>query len=248
MPSLVERFGTFAAYADATVDQLLVASRAPIKRLGAVTLDHTVFLNRGDRFEPMPLPAEAQLAPAFYAGVADFDGDGMEDVFIAQNFSPTSLGSPRYDAGRSLLMRGDGNGGLAPLSGMSSGLIMYGDQRGAGYSDFNGDGRLDLAVGQNGYTTRLFENQGARPGIRVRLAGPAMNPDGVGAQVRLVYGERMGPVRQVQSGSGFWSQNGAVQVLGTSGEADGVWVRWPGGRISRTALPPGAREITIPFQ
>jgi len=44
------------------------------------------FLNHGDHFEAIPLPAEAQLAPAFAVLLGDFDGDGAEDVFLSQNF------------------------------------------------------------------------------------------------------------------------------------------------------------------
>lgn len=247
VPSITGRAKSFSSYADASIETLLADTRAPVSRLEAVTLDHTVFLNRGDRFESRPLPAEAQLAPAFYAGVADFDGDGNEDVFLSQNFYPTILGAPRYDAGRSILLTGDGKGTLAPMAGARSGLVVYGDQRGAAYSDYDADGRLDLVVTQNGAATRLFRNTGAKPGLRVRLAGPPANPDGVGAQVRMVYGDRMGPVREVQSGSGYWSQNGAVQVFGTSSAPTEVWVRWPGGRESRAPIAAGAREITVRF-
>ena len=247
MPSLVKRITSFSAYADASIEQILSDTKAQTRRLEAVTLDHMVFLNRGDRFEPRALPWDAQLAPAFHAGIADFDGDGNEDLFLSQNFFPTALGNPRYDAGRSLLLTGNGKGDLAPLTGMQSGLVVYGDQRGAAHSDFDGDGRIDLVVGQNGSTTRLFRNQSGRPGIRVRLAGPPSNPDGIGAQVRLVYGERMGPVREVQSGSGFWAQNGAVQVMGAATQPTGVWVRWPGGAEARVSLAAGAREISVPF-
>jgi len=124
---------------------------------------------------------------------------------------------------------------------------VYGDQRGAAYSDFDRDGRLDLVVSQNGEATRLFRNQGAKPGLRVRLTGPPSNPDGIGAQVRVVYGSAMGPVREVQSGSGYWSENGAIQVFGTSGTPTEVWVRWPGGTETRVPIPAGTREVTVPF-
>jgi hypothetical protein len=245
VPTLAERITSFAAYADAGVDRLLGPFGTQVHQLEVTSLAHVAFLNRGDHFEAVPLPAEAQFAPAFYAGVADFDGDGNEDVFLAQNFSYTTVGVQRYDAGRGLLLLGDGKGVLAPVAGARSGLEIYGDQRGAAYADFDGDGRLDLAVSQNGAATRLFRNQGAKPGLRVRLQGPAGNPDGVGAQLRIVYGNRMGPIREIAAGSGYWSQNGAVQVFGLSGQPTGVWVRWPGGTVGTTAVPAGVREVTV---
>ena len=100
-------------------------------------------------------------------------------------------------------------------------------------------------MSQNGAATRLFLNRRAKPGLRVRVRGPAPNPDGIGAQLRVVYGSRMGPAREVEAGSGYWSQNGAVQVLGLSAVPTAVWVRWPGGGESRTAVPAGAREVTV---
>jgi hypothetical protein len=245
IPDLVKRLGTFTAFADASVDSVLGPLKARTRQKPAVTLSHMAFINRGDRFEAVPLPREAQFAPAFHASVADFDGDGNEDVFIAQNFYPTVVGTPRYDAGRSLLMRGDGAGALQPMSGTESGLLVYGDQRGAAHADFDADGRLDLVISQNAAATRLLRNSGAKPGLRVRLRGTAGNPDAIGAQVRIVFGERSGPVREIQAGSGYWSQNGAVQVFGLPAAASAVQVRWPGGRESRTPIPAGAREVVI---
>ena len=79
----------------------------------------------------------------------------------------------------------------------------------------------------------------------MRLAGPPGNPSAVGAQMRLRYGDRNGPVREVQAGSGYWSQNGAVQILGRSGQPTALWVRWPGGREQVDPLAPGQTQVTV---
>lgn len=71
------------------------------------------------------------------------------------------------------------------------------------------------------------------------------NRAAVGAQVRLRYGDRNGPVREVQAGSGYWSQNGAVHVLGRAGEPTALWVRWLGGREEVVVLAPGQADVTV---
>ena len=142
-------------------------------------------------------------------------------------------------------MLGDGSGALEPLAGSRSGLIVYGDQRGAAFADFDGDARIDLAVAQNGAETKLFHNVGARPGLRVVLEGPSKNPTGIGARLRVVYDGSVGPVREIRSGSGYWSSDDAVQVLGVSGEPTAVRVRWPDGRVTETAVVAGSRDLVI---
>src|SRR2546422_3466922 len=49
----------------------------------------------------------------------------------------------------------------------------------------DGDGRTDLVVSQNGAETKLYHNEHARPGLRVRLRGGARNPHGIGAVLRI---------------------------------------------------------------
>ena len=109
-------------------------------------LETTALLNRGDHFEARVLPLEAQLAPGFAVCVADYDGDGNEDVFLSQNFFAVNADTSRYDAGRGLLLQGDGQGGFRAVPGQESGIKVYGEQRGAAVCDFDGDGRTDLVV------------------------------------------------------------------------------------------------------
>jgi hypothetical protein len=247
LPFLRERYTSYKSFSEASVTEILGDLQPRATILQATTLSTTAFLNRGDHFEPVPLPREAQFAPTFGVCIADFNGDGNEDVFLAQNFFPVQPQMHRLDAGRGLLLLGDGTGKLRSVPGQESGVEVYGDQRGAAVADFNEDGKPDLVVTQNGEATRLFENVGARPGLRVRLQGPPGNPDGIGAVLRVCFGDRRGPAREIHAGSGYWSQDSMVQVLGTPEAATAVWVRWPGGRVSTTALSANAREVKIEY-
>ena len=246
LPSLPERFSTHKAYSMASLDAVLGDQKSNAHQVQAVTLASTIFLNRSNHFEAIELPRDAQLAPAFAVTVADFDGDGEEDVFLSQNFFATQPELSRLDAGRGLLLRGQGNGQFETVPGNQSGLLIYGEQRAAAAADFNHDGRVDLAVTQNGAATNLFENTDARPGLRVRLnAGPS-NPLGIGAALRLVFKNgKMGALREIHAGSGYWSQDSAVQVISSSEPPTAIWIRWPGGKITTFPLPATAREIQI---
>jgi hypothetical protein len=244
-PALRERFASHAEYAKTGLEELLGDRLGAAQRLTASWLESTLFLNRGDRFEVRPLPAEAQWAPAFGLCVGDADGDGHEDLFLAQNFFAVQPETPRYDAGRGLWLVGDGQGGFHALAGQRSGVEVYGEQRGAALCDYDADGRADLVVTQNGAATKLLRNTGAKPGLRVRLAGPPANPLAVGAVIRLKFGERLGPLREIQAGSGYWSQPSAVQVLASPAPPSGVFVRWPGGAAASLALTPGFQSIVL---
>jgi len=245
MPFIRGRFSTFQSYADAGIEDILGDWLPKTRVLEANCLESMVFLNRGSALEPQIMPPEAQFSPAFPVIVADLDGDGTEDVFLSQNFFAVEPETSRYDAGRGLWLKGDGHGGLHPVPSPESGILVYGEQRGAAVADFDGDGRVDLVVTQNAAETSLFKNSKARPGLRVRLKGPPGNPLGIGAQLRLKHGERLGPVREVHGGSGYWSQDSVVQVLCSAEPAEQIWVRWPGGKAFSADIPAGTAEVQI---
>ncbi len=243
LPFVRERFPTHAAYSKAVVSDVLRSTGRGAKQSSVVTLATMLFLNRNGRFEARPLPIEAQFAPAFSAQVADFDGDGHEDAILSQNFFAFANEEARLDAGRGLCLRGDGRGNLKPV--LLSGIEAYGEQRGAAVADFDKDGRVDVVITQNGAATKLYRNTGARPGLRVRLEGAAGNPDGIGAIVRLRYGNEWGPSREIHAGSGYWSQNSATTILGSRQTPTAIWVRRLGGQTTETPIAPGANELVV---
>ncbi len=245
LPFVAERFDSFESFSRAGVAEILGDRMTAALDLTVNTTDSMLFLNRGDHFEAAPLPLKAQLSPVFGLCVGDADGDGNEDIFLAQNFFGVDDSTSRHDAGLGLWLKGDGRGGFKPLPASESGVRVHGEGRGAALCDYDADGRIDLAVAQNGAETKLYHNERAQPGLRVRLqAGPG-NPAGMGATGRLKHGERLGPAREVRAGAGYWSQDSAVQVMAGAGPATQLQVRWPGGKLTTSDLPPGAREVTV---
>jgi enediyne biosynthesis protein E4 len=245
LPLLRTRVKSHAAFSEADFATILGEQPARVPHASASTLATTIFLNRTNRFEPGLLPDEAQFAPVFGVNVADMDGDGDEDIFLAQNFFAMRPEEPRLDAGRGLWIRNDGQAHFTAVPGQESGITIYGEQRGSAVGDFDGDARVDLLVAQHRGPTKLYHNERAKPGLRVRLEGPPANPYGVGATVWLSFGPQNGPARELHGGSGYCSQDTLVPVLGTPALPTAINVRWPGGRVTKTDLARDTREVRV---
>ncbi len=241
------RTSSFRRFANSTLDELLKgeAGRA-LSTKQVNTLQHTLFVNEGGTFSARPLPEETQFTAAFHAGVADYNADGHEDLFLSQNFFAVRPTLPRLDAGRGLWLKGDGTGGFEPVPGHVSGVTVYGEQRSAALGDVNDDGRVDLAVSQNGAATKLYVNRSAESGLRVRLDGPPANRAGMGSSVRLLYENGgAGPRRAIRAGSGHYSQRSPEQVLGPSAAVAAIEVRWFDGRVDTVQVAEGAEQRVI---
>ena len=245
MPFIHEKYQSFTQFSTASVSEILGPNASRMKSWSANTLDSLVFLNRGDHFKPHSLPLEAQIAPVFGLAIADFNGDGNEDAFLTQNFFAVPAVLSRYDAGRGVLLAGNGQGGFDLISSSESGIAVYGEGRGAAVCDYDADGRPDLAVGQNASETKLYRNITGRPGLRVRLKGPVGNETGIGAELRLEFqGGRLGPLREVHAGGGYWSQDSSVQVVGLPEQPLFLHVDHLG-RQTRVPVAPGTHELAV---
>lgn len=243
---------THEQFSEMTIGEILQTDETRIPGKEVNTLQHMLFLNReGNGFDAVPLLSEAQLSSAFHAGVADVNNDGHEDLFISQNFFGVAnpQQTPRLDAGRGLWMTGDGTGSFEAIPGHQSDVTVYGEQRGAALADFDRDGKVDLAVTQYAADSRLFHNRSDERGIVISLAGPPANESGIGSAVRLVYEDgTKGPLRSILAGSGYWSQNSAVQVLGFSKEPVAAEVTWHTGDVQVVDISEGQTEVVVEYE
>jgi len=248
VPTILQQVSTHRDFAESRIERIFGQSFARVPYKEVNTLQHKIFINTGENFEARPLPAETQFTTGFSALVADFDNDGNEDLFISQNLYSFPRHIPIQDAGRGLLLLGDGTGSFEPLTGMESGIIINGEQRGAALADVNQNGKIDLAVSQNSGATRLFFNNAEREGIRVTLTGIEENKNAVGATLRIIYDDgSFGPRRTILTASGYWSQNSFTQVLGLRPGASQIEVTWPDGEKDMVDIVPGQLDYEIVY-
>ncbi len=239
---------TFQAFGDADLEAVYGEKIKTASVVEARELRSMVFLNRGEKFEARPLPVEAQWTTAFGVNVADFDGDGNDDVFLAQNYFSTQPETIRNDAGRGLLLLGDGRGNFRATRGEESGIKIYGEQRGSAVADYDGDGRVDLVVVQSNDETKLLHNLKAKPGLRVKLEGGPGNPQCVGAVIRAKTSAGLGRAQVVTSGSGYLSQNSATLVVTSGSPIIALQVRWPDGVTTEQPVAADAKSVTLQQQ
>jgi hypothetical protein len=123
-----------------------------------------------------------------------------------------------------------------------SGLTVPGDATSATVTDFNHDGRPDLAVAQNDGPLLTFESTGRGAGkfLKLALDGDDGNSSAVGARVTALVKSGKKIVQEVSDGSGYLSQSSSHPILALGDEiVTKIIVRWPDGQVSETMEVPG---------
>ena len=243
LPAIRENVLTFEELGRSNVRNAFGSNIENLEFLDVVEFRSGVFINNFNApMEFIPLPDKAQLTVSFGVVVEDFDGDAFQDVFISQNFFATNPEYSRCDSGRGLLLKGNGKGEFSAIDSSKSGIKIYGEQRACATSDFNQDGRIDLVVGQNSETTKLFQNSNGKPGIRVRLKGSMKNPYSIGAKIISTKPKFL---KEIQSGSGYWSNNSSI-VIFPKGDRDNILrVTWPNSKNVEYKIPVGSKSLEL---
>ncbi|MFQ5568938.1 MAG: VCBS repeat-containing protein [Rhodothermales bacterium] len=130
-PRLAKTYPTYAAYADATTEDLLSdEQRDAALTLYAYTFATSVFENQGDgTFRIRHLPVEAQFAPVNSVLSDDFNHDGRQDLLLAGNNRSVRPQWGAYDAGQGLLLLGRGDLSFEAVRAAESGFYAPGDVR-----------------------------------------------------------------------------------------------------------------------
>ena len=171
----------------------------------------------------------------FGVALADFDNDGRLDLYEANGkIALSGLAEGDGYAEPNTLYRGSIDDGairfdvLDPPGGVSPGLVHT--SRAVAHGDVNGDGGIDLVVGNRDAPAYLLINTSNRGNwARFRVLA-SVGRDAYGASVSATVADRR-LSRDVQpSGSYLASNDPQVHFgIGNEDRVRGVVVRWPGG-------------------
>jgi len=211
MPSLRKKFETYKSFAVAPMDSILT----PQQREGALKLHANYFSsvylknNGNGKFTATPLPTLAQVSILNGMAVGDYDGDGNLDVVLNGNDYGTEPLIGRYDALNGLLLKGNGQGGFAPLPISKSGIYIPGDGK-ALVSLRSSKGRSLLAASQNKGPLKIFELRNNKRFV------PILPFD---ESALLTYKNGKKQKRELYYGCSFLSQSGRSLAVDSSVES-----------------------------
>lgn len=162
IPGVMRRFRRNDIYAQTALPGILGADAlANAQAWAATELRSGVFLSRADgKYDFIPLPRFAQIAPLQGLVAVDLDGDGHIDLAAAQNSYAPIPSVGRFAGGLGQILLGDGRGSFTALEPERSGFIVPGDAKSLAVLDQNKDGWPDLLVTRNGAAALMFMNQG----------------------------------------------------------------------------------------
>jgi enediyne biosynthesis protein E4 len=131
MPALKKKFLSYKKFAEASFKN--VFSKEQINRsqkFKAMEHQSVVVKNLGNnKFEIAPLPKAMQIAPLMTGVLADFNGDKIDDFFLAGNFYPSNIQMGRYDASLGDILINNRNGNLRALPQSRVGASIIGETR-----------------------------------------------------------------------------------------------------------------------
>jgi len=182
----------------------------------------------------------------------DYDNDGWVDLLVVNGhvypqMENASLGTTYMQ--RKLLFRNNREGSFSEVAASAGEALMVRQvSRGVGFGDLDNDGDIDAVVNNLDGTPMILRNDGGNRNnwINIRTVGAKLNPQGLGARVKVVAGDLV-QVDEVRSGGSYISQNDTRLHFGLEkrDRVDLIEVHWPGGQVDRAENINANQFVTI---
>ncbi len=170
--------------------------------------------------------------------LADLDADGDADILIANGHLYDNIGSFMGDVTfgqTNTLFENRGDGTFSDVSAaVGDAFTAALGSRGLATGDLDGDGRLDVVVGNNGGPLEVAHNESLSAGQWLGLwlegdVAAGANRSAIGARITASAGDRTHTAQRL-GGSSFLSANDARVLLGLAAATTAdIRIQWPGG-------------------
>ena len=152
---LKPRFPDYTSYANATIGTIFTKEELNDATTLRADILKTVYLeNKGNKFEIVDLPIQAQFSPVYTVATWDVDKDGDQDIVMAGNETLVRARIGKTDANKGVVLLNDGKGRFTYVPQNISGLNLGGDIRQLLFIPKKD--RTDLLVGEIGKAIRRF--------------------------------------------------------------------------------------------
>ena len=143
---------SYKGFAETSFDLLFTAKeKEGMQVLTANYFSSGLIKNQGNgKFEIIPLPALAQLAPVFAILTGDFNHDSNPDLILCGNDFGSEVFNGRLDAFNGLCLQGNGKGEFIPLNIEESGLYIPGNAHAMTIVKTKQSGKLVVAAQRRG--------------------------------------------------------------------------------------------------
>jgi hypothetical protein len=184
--------------------------------------------------------------------LADFDNDGLKDIFVAQGHVNDRIDAeiPSIHYRQSPLIVLNTGSGYQDVSSRAGPVFQeQWDARGLAIGDLHNTGRLDVVVSTNDGPAHVLRSDLSMPRhwLSLKLEGTKSNRDAIGATVKLVTADGNHQFATVKTSGSYFSSSDARLHFGLNDQAIAarIEVHWPSKIVQTFVNIPADRVLVI---
>ncbi|MBU3740836.1 MAG: hypothetical protein FGM24_00970 [Candidatus Kapabacteria bacterium] len=190
MPTLQRRYNTYEQFAAAPFELMFDKDIQDTMLTRQVDITSSCLLVNDGKgvFTIRELPNHSQIAPMMGTCVTDLNDDGNLDIITVGNMYGADREIVKYDAGKGLVMLGDGSGGFKPIAAAESGLGIDADTRSMVCVGSVAEGTRHLVVFANQDAAYLYKFRGQGTIVPAKTGGTLTMQNGKTRKFEGTYG------------------------------------------------------------